>query len=240
MTCGASPPEAIPPAGIGVEVNNIKADRSELHFHQPTILHFEPTHRQLPRLHPTSNFLDTVQAAKMQFILATILAVSLLQGTLAAPAPIAAQTDTLKQAPSLDKRLYLGGGLGGSLLGTGFVGGYNGYSPLGYAPQYISTSSSGANSVYTTEAKFNTVPRIPGLTLTPPTDILISTVASCTLETRMNIPTFLNHISPNLLNSTPIPRPKPPTRPLIPINLISNPLGLSYDNDVLHRNPSGD
>ncbi|POW12047.1 hypothetical protein PSTT_04822 [Puccinia striiformis] len=52
----------------------------------------------------------------------------------------------------------------------------------------------------------------------------------------MNIPTFLNHISPNLLNSTPIPRPKPPTRPLIPINLISNPLGLSYDNDVLHRN----
>ncbi|KAI9626909.1 hypothetical protein KEM48_010092 [Puccinia striiformis f. sp. tritici PST-130] len=94
----------------------------------------------------------------MQFILATILSVSLLQGTLAAPAPIAAQTDTLKQAPSLDKRLYLGGGLGGNLLGTGFVGGYNGYSPLGYAPQYISTSSSGANSVYSANSAINSTP----------------------------------------------------------------------------------
>ncbi|KAI7963784.1 hypothetical protein MJO29_004211 [Puccinia striiformis f. sp. tritici] len=94
----------------------------------------------------------------MQFILASILSVSLLQGTLAAPAPITAQTDTLKQAPSLEKRLYLGGGLGGNLLGTGFVGGYNGYSPLGYAPQYMSTSASGANSVYSANSAINSTP----------------------------------------------------------------------------------
>ncbi|KAI9617049.1 hypothetical protein H4Q26_010687 [Puccinia striiformis f. sp. tritici PST-130] len=155
--CGACPSQAIPSgwhssASVRYKSRPIIGPYSSSPTNHPSL------QTNKPRLHPTNNFLDTVQAAKMQFILATILAVSLLQGTLAAPAPITAQTDTFKQAPSLEKRLYLGGGLGGNLLGTGFVGGFNGYSPLGYAPQYISTSASGANSVYSANSAINSTP----------------------------------------------------------------------------------
>ncbi|KAI7963782.1 hypothetical protein MJO29_004209 [Puccinia striiformis f. sp. tritici] len=131
--------------------------------------------------------------------------------TLAAPAPITAQTDTFKQAPSLEKRLYLGGGLGGNLLGTGFVGGFNGYSPLGYAPQYISTSASGANSVYSANSAINSTPW--GTTANSNQYSAQNTWANS--NTAYRYPYFnggfmiLHHISPSLLASTPFPRPKP-------------------------------
>ncbi|POW20785.1 hypothetical protein PSHT_03209, partial [Puccinia striiformis] len=198
------------PDGIGVEVSIIKAGRSEAHSSSSPTDH-PSLQKNKPRLQPTNNLLNIFQAAKMQFILASILSVSLLQGTLAAPAPITAQTDTLKQAPSLEKRLYLGGGLGGNLLGTGFVGGYNGYSPLGYAPQYMSTSASGANSVYSANSAINSTPW--GTTANSNQYSAQNTWANS--NTAYRYPYFnggfmiFNHISPNLLNSTPIPRQRP-------------------------------